>query len=346
MRIKAEHLKRELSQRLLPVYLVTGDEALLVQESVELIRAQCKAAGFDERKVMNVDRQFDWTSLTEESNNLSLFAEKKLIELKLGSAKPGAPGSKALQAYLASPPEDHILLIEAERLDAATLKSKWASTIDKAGAIIQIWPIGIEEMPRWLSQRAQVMQLDLDRDALALLSERLEGNLLAARQELEKLKLNYPGQTISSDDVIASVEDSSRYDIFNLTDACLKGDSQQAVRIISHLRTEGLEPSICLWALSKETRLLDALRTASDQGQPPQQVFKKYRVINKRQSPLLNTSRRLSMRDIEQLLKLCKLSDEQIKGLHKGASPWETLQDIALILAGTRAITHMDHVYA
>lgn len=339
MRIRPEHLNRELNKSLLPVYLVTGDEPLLVQEAVDQIRSQCKVQGFDERKIMNVDRQFDWSALGEEANTLSLFAEKKLIELKLGSTKPGSPGSKALVQYLDNPPEDNILLIECNRLDAATLKSKWASHIDKAGAIVQIWPIAIEEMPRWVRQRSQTMGLKLDEDALSLLSERMEGNLLAARQELEKLKLNYPDQSISADDVVASVEDSSRYDIFNLTDACLSGNSQQVVKILSHLRTEGQEPNLCLWALSKEIRLVDALRAANDRSQPPQQVFKKYRVIQKRQSALIAASRRLTLQGTQDLLYRCKMADEQIKGIQKHASVWDTLCDIAVRFSGTRLPT-------
>jgi len=342
MRIRPEHLNRELKKQLAPVYLVTGDETLLVQEAMDQIRSHCKEAGFDERKVMSVDRQFDWSVLAEEANALSLFAEKKLIEVKLGKSKPGAPGSKAIVQYLENPPEDNILLIESVRLDAATLKSKWASVIDKVGGIVQIWPIGIEEMPRWVRQRSQSLGLKLEEDALSLLSERLEGNLLAARQELEKLKLNHPNQSISANNVLASVEDSSRYDIFNLTDACLNGQAQQAIKILNHLRTEGQEPSICLWALSKEIRLIDSLRLATEQAQPPQQVFKKYRVIQKRQNALLNASRRLSMGEIELMLNLCKRTDEQIKGMHKGASPWETLIDIALLVSGTKPYTLLE----
>ena len=335
MRIRPEHLPKELKQGLLPVYLITGDETLLVQEAMDSIRRQCKDEGFSERKVLNVDRQFDWKVLEEEASALSLFSEKKLIELKLGTSKPGTPGAKALQAYLSNPPEDNVLLIEAARLDAATLKSKWASNIDKAGAIIQVWPVGLAEMPRWIQQRAGRLGLHLESDAISLLAERLEGNLLAASQELEKLKLNYPDTPINTDAVESSVEDSSRYDIFNLTDACLAGHSKQAIKILSHLKMEGQDATICLWALSKETRLLDALRGAAEQGQPPQQVFKKFRVIQKRQTPLLNASRRITARDVKLLLDLCKLSDEQIKGLHPGASAWETLIDIVMILCGT-----------
>ena len=334
MRIRPEQLPAELSKRLLPVYFVCGDEPLLVQEAMDAIRAQCKVEGFDERKVLSVDRKFDWSVLADEANTLSLFAEKKITELKLGKSKPGTPGAKAIQNYFSSPPEDNILILESAKLDAATLRSKWASTIDKHGAIIQAWPISIEEMPRWLSQRAVKMGLSISRDGIALLCDRLEGNLLAAQQELEKLKLAYDDQEISTENVIDSVSDASRYDIFNLTDACLNNNGKLVVKIISHLRTEGQEPSMTLWALSKEIRLISALIVGAAQGESEQTIFKKYRVIQKRQRQLSHTARRLNTNKISIMLAQCKTIDDLIKGVQKGQSPWDALLDVSLLLAG------------
>jgi len=334
MRLRLDQLEHALNSKLQSVYLVGGDEPLLVQEAVDLIRTACKKADFSERTILHVERQFDWAQLNDEANALSLFAEKKLIELRLGKAKPGVPGAKSITQYLAQANEDNILLIECAKLDASATKSKWLKAIEQTGCFVQVWPIGIEEMPRWLSNRAKKMQLDVAHNALSVLSERLEGNLLAAVQELEKLKLNYPDKQITEEDVISSVEDSSRYDIFNLTDACVSGASKQATRILSHLRTEGLEPTIALWALSKEIRLLDALKHAENNGQQPQAVFSKQYVIKKRQSALVNAANRLSQTSLRTILSLCADCDQQIKGMQRGCSPWETLLDIALILSG------------
>ena len=335
MRIKAEQLESELKKALLPIYLVTGDETLLVQEALDSVRQFCKRQGYDERKVLEVDRKFDWNSLNEEANTLSLFAEKTLTELRLGKAKPGTPGAKALQQYCDNLPDDKILLIVADKLDAATLKSKWCSRLDQTGAIIQIWPINLHEMPRWISQRANRMGLKLSRDAVSLLSERLEGNLLAAQQELEKLKLLHPDTEleISADNVLESVSDASRYDVFNLTDSCLTGNAKQSVKIISHLRLEGVEVSFVLWALSKEIRLLLTLCHALSKGQTLPAIFKQQRIIQKRQAGLSAAAQRLKPQALSELLEKCKKVDDLIKGVEKGLSPWDVLTDITLKIA-------------
>jgi DNA polymerase-3 subunit delta len=335
VRIKSEHLENELKKSLLPIYLVTGDEPLLVQEALDSIRQHCKSQGFDERKILEVDRKFDWASLNEEANTLSLFAEKALTELRLGKSKPGTPGAKALQQYCDNLPEDKILLICADKLDASTLKSKWCSRLDQAGAIIQIWPINLHEMPRWISQRASRMGLKLSREAVSLLSDRLEGNLLAAQQELEKLRLLHPNTEIeiSAEDVLESVSDASRYDVFNLTDACLTGKAKQSAKIISHLRLEGVEVSFVLWALSKEIRLVLQLSHALSKGQALPALFKQLRVIQKRQTGLSAAAQRLNPQSLSILLDQCKKVDDLIKGVEKGISPWDVLTDITLKIA-------------
>ena len=166
MRLRLDQLENALNSKLQSVYLVGGDEPLLVQEAVDLIRTACKKADFSERTILHVERQFDWAQLNDEANALSLFAEKKLIELRLGKAKPGVPGAKAITQYLAQANDDNILLIECAKLDASATKSKWLKAIEQAGCFVQVWPIGIEEMPRWLSNRAKKMQLDIAHDAL------------------------------------------------------------------------------------------------------------------------------------------------------------------------------------
>lgn len=336
MRLRANQLDAELKKGLLPVYFVTGDEPLLVQEALDTIRLACKNNGFDERKILEVDRKFVWQSLLEESSTLSLFSEKILTELRLGSSKPGAPGGKVIQSYCKDLPDDKVLLVSANKIDASTLKTKWCSELDRVGAIIQVWPISLNEMPQWLNQRARKMNLNIESDAILLLSDRLEGNLLAAQQELEKLKLLYPesAEPITTEKVLQSVSDASKYDIFNLTDACLNADAKLCSKIISSLKLEGLEISIALWAMSKELRLLASLVRANLKGMNIQQVFKEQRVIQKRQSQLSQAARRLSLTRIQQLLDQCKLVDDLIKGVQKGIDPWEIISDVAFGIAG------------
>lgn len=335
MRVRADQLENELKKKLLPIYLITGDEPLLIQEALDAIRLHCKNSGFDERKILEVDRKFDWSSLNEEANTLSLFAEKTLTELRLGKAKPGTPGAKALQQYCDNLPEDKILLISANKLDASTLKSKWCSRLDQLGAVVQIWPINLNEMPKWLAQRANKIGLNISRDAVSLLSERLEGNLLAAQQELEKLKLLHPENTqqISADDVLDSVSDASRYDVFNLTDACLSGNQKLSAKIISNLKLEGVEVSFVLWALSKEVRLVLSLAHALSKGQSLPTLFKQQRIIQKRQAGLSKAAQKHSPAQLLIMLDQCKRADDLIKGVEKGLSPWDVLTDLAIALS-------------
>lgn len=336
MRLRSNQLDAELKKSLLPVYLVTGDEPLLIQEALDSIRQRCKQLGFDERKILDVDRKFDWQSLTDESNTLSLFSEKILTELRLDTFKPGVAGGKVLQQYCKQVPEDRILLISAAKMDASSLKAKWSSEIERIGAIIQIWPIALNEMPQWIGQRARKMGLSIEQDAILLLADRLEGNLLAAQQELEKLKLLYPDATtkIDADSVLSSVADSSKYDIFNLTDACLKGDTRLAAKILNSLKLEGFEVSVALWALAKEIRLLAHLVRANFKGLPLAQVFKEQRVFQQRQALLAQAAQRLSLTLLQQLLDQCKLVDDLIKGVHKGLNPWDILLNISFGLSG------------
>jgi DNA polymerase-3 subunit delta len=340
MRLRPNQLESELKKTLLPIYLVTGDEPLLIQEALDAIREKCKQAGFDERKIFEIDRKFDWQILNDEANTMSLFADKTLTELRLSKFKPGVPGAKAIQQYCDKLPEDKILLISADKLDGSALKSKWSARIDQIGAIIQVWPINLNEMPRWISQRAQKMGLNIERDAISLLSERLEGNLLAAQQELEKLKLLFPEPQIqiSAEQVIESVSDASKYDVFNLTDACLSGNSKLCAKIISNLRLEGLEVSFALWALSKEIRLVLQLVHAVNKGQNLQALFKQQRIIQKRQAGLNQAAQKHSISSLQAMINQCKKADDLIKGVEKGVSPWDVLTDVALALSGKKVI--------
>lgn len=333
MRIKAEQLAKECEKPLLPVYLISGDEPLLVQEAMDMLRRTARKQEYFERTVLDVDRYFDWQRLLDEAGSLSLFAERKLTELRMGSSKPGTPGSKVLIQYCERLPEDTILLIEMEKLDGAALKSKWVQAIEKCGALIQIWPIALNEMPRWLAQRAQTRGVHLEPDAIAILASRLEGNLLAANQELEKLKLLHGDARISADMIEQEVADSSRYDVFDLTDACIQGQARHAAKILSQLRVEGFEAMRVLWALSREVRMLAALAQAQAKGQPDAPLLSHYRVIPKRQPQIRNAVRRHAPAHFNALLVLCKDVDDSIKGIRKDADPWQLMLDVSVGLA-------------
>ncbi len=332
MRLRPEQLGSQLQKDLLPVYVVSGDEALLVQDACDAIRARCREAGCSEREVLLVDRNFNWDHLLAASAEMSLFAERKLIELQIPSGKPGTEGSKALIQYLDQGPGDNILLVVAGKIDKQSTNSKWFKTLDKAGAIVQVWPIEARELPRWMQQRLSQAGLQIDPDALQLLCDRVEGNLLAAQQEIEKLKLLNISGAISAADVGDSVADNARYNLFALIDSALLGDAAGALKMLQGLRAEGAEPTVILWGLSREIRLLYQCQTEIGRGQAQQRVLQSQRVWDKRKPIVGAGLARHSLPDLAELLHRANLADQSIKGLADGV-PWEHLSQLTLDLA-------------
>ncbi|WP_271273208.1 DNA polymerase III subunit delta [Aliamphritea hakodatensis] len=332
MKAKPEQLASQLKGAPLPVYLVTGDEPLLIEESCDLLRQYLVDQGFSERETLHAEANFKWTYLLECANALSLFAEKKIIELRLGGSKPNKQASEILREYLANPAPDNVLLIIADKLDGAAQKSAWFKAIDKTGMIVQIWPVEAQQLPGWLNNRAKQIGLTLDRDAVQLLCERVEGNLLAAKQELDKLNLLYPGQTLDADQVIDSVSDSSRYDIYGLVDAALLQQTARCNKIIQVLRQEGTEAPVALWAISREVRTLLTVQQGLAQGQQYEAICQKERIWGKRKGQLQAAARRIAPQALQQMLSQCMTVDQQIKGAPGDA--WLTLNSIVLRLSG------------
>jgi DNA polymerase-3 subunit delta len=235
------------------MYLVSGDEPLLVGEAADAIRAAARAAGYADRQVFFVDRSFSWDELRLASHSLSLFAEKRLFELRMPSGKPDKGG--ALLAELAAQPTpDLIYLVITDKLDKKSVDSPWVQAVEKHGAWISIMPVDTAALPAWLRGRAKMLHIDVDAEAAQLIVDRVEGNLLAAQQELEKLALLSNGAPIGVDLVLRSVGDSARYDVFQLGEAAAAGDAARALRILLGLKSEGVEPTLILWALVRELR--------------------------------------------------------------------------------------------
>jgi DNA polymerase-3 subunit delta len=333
MKTRAEQLNAQL-QRLnqpLPVFMVSGDEPLQHAESCDAIRAWLRQAGFTERDVMHVDAGFAWERLLESANALSLFAERKIIELRLGSQKPDKQASGLLQRYLDNPAPDNVLLIQADRLDAGAKKSAWYKQVEKCGLVVEIWPIEPEQLPQWLSQRAAAQGLSLSTDALQLLCARIEGNLLAAKQELDKLNLLYPAQTIDAEQ--EAVADSSRYDIFALSDAVLMRDPARCQKILQVLQQEGIEATLVLWALTREIRSLLNIQRGIASGVPYDTLCQREKIWGKRKPLMQKASQRIPSSRLEQLLVLGHDVDQAIKGQLK-ACPWLLLSSLTLELSG------------
>ncbi|MEY8205580.1 MAG: DNA polymerase III subunit delta [Bermanella sp.] len=333
MRLKPEQLGQHLQQGLKPLYIVSGDEPLLSQELADQVRAAARHHGFDEREVHHVDAKFDWGTLLEAANALSLFSSRKLIEIQLPSGKPGDKGGKALSALMAQPNPDNLVLLVLPKIDKKAQSSKWFKTLDKAGAFIAHWPIERAQLPAWIAQRMRGYQLTADREALDLLADRTDGNLLAAAQEIEKLRMLGNPQ-ITLHDIENSVGDASRYDVFALSESALKGDGVRSLHILAVLQAEGLHALQPLAILANDIRLLLSFSQLTDNGLPADKALQQLKVFwPKKQNQIKGAARRLSLQDVQQSLTLCKQIDFACKGLLQD-DPWRLLSQLLIKLCG------------
>jgi DNA polymerase-3 subunit delta len=337
MKIPYQQLATTLTKQLAPVYLLSGDEPYQRDEAVRLIREAARKQGYTERELYHVERGFDWQQLIEAGNTLSLFAERKLIELRLPSAKPGTEGAKILQTYLEDPPQDTILLIVAGKLEAAQLKSKWVKAIETAGTLVQIWPVEPARLPEWIRQALARRELSASPEALTLLAERVEGNLLAADQELEKLRLLYGPGALDVEQVRAAVSESARFDVFVLVDAALAGAADRVSRILFGLKAEGVEPILVLWALAREIRTLAQMAEAMEAGTNLDTVLYQQRVWEKRKPLVRKALQRISGSEARLWVMRCSSLDRLVKGFGAGRI-WDELLELALSMAGRPAL--------
>ena len=251
MKLTTDSLAAHLARELLPVYLVSGDEPLQVAEAADAVRARARAADFSERETHAIERVADWDAVSAATSNLSLFAARRIIDIRLASAKPGVAGGAALLKLAQLRDKDFLVLISAPRLDRDAQNASWVKAIETAGAWIQIWPVDDQHLVAWLQGRCRRLRLRADDEALEILAERTEGNLLAAHQELEKLRLLFPETPLTAANVLASVADSARYEVAQLGEAALAGETARALHVLAGLRAEGVEPTLVLWAINK-----------------------------------------------------------------------------------------------
>lgn len=327
VKIQANQLSSHLKNKLAPCYLVTGDEHLLVEESLDAIRAAARDGGFGSREMHVATAGFDWGLLAAAGANLSLFAEKRIIELRLPTGKPGRAGGQAIVELVERLGPELMLIVSAPRLDKSAAASKWAKTVDQRGVSLILWPVGVRELPGWINQRMRQSGLLPDRDAVAMIVERVEGNLLAARQEIEKLTLLLGEGPVTAEDVGRAVADMSRFDVYKLTDAALAGDARRALRILAGLEAEGVEPVIVVWALTRELRTLarlgDAVRAREDLAAAMQRAG----VWRNRQALVRNCIARHTPDGVNRLLKATARADLAAKGQTR-ADPWLLAADI------------------
>jgi len=331
--LRPEQLAGQLRSALAPLYFIHGDETLLINECADAVRAATRAQGFAERQVFNVEAGFDWNSLRAACDSLSLFSEKRLLELRVPGGKPGKEGSAALREYAERPAADTVLLILSGKLEAAARNSKWVQALDRVGACVTVWPVEAAQLPGWIDRRMRARGMQAERDALALIAERVEGNLLAAAQEIEKLYLlNGPG-VLDLDTVTELVVDSARYDVFGLVESALAGDVVHAQRVLAGLRGEGVDPVLVLWALAREIRALAAMASDLAAGTSLARVLASHRVWEKRKPLIGRALQRVPAQQWRAWLQRCARIDRVIKGRATG-SGWDELLQLSLELAG------------
>ena len=315
MQVRHNSLSQTLRSGLPGLILLHGEEALLVEESRDLIRAASREQGYLERLRFMVDPGFDWSALSVEAQSQSLFAEQRMIELRIPSGRPGEVGAKFIHHLAADTQSPDCWVLICGRLDPAVKKSKWVKKIDEAGWVIEHWPIDRKQLPQWLAQRIRQRGLSLDAEALAFLAYSVEGNLLAAAQEIDRLSLLFkPGQQIDLAGLQSVIADHARFNVFALADACLLGDLTRALRIFTVLRQEGTEPVLINWALLREVRTLIRIHQGLADGQNKATLYKQTQIWAKRASMVDAALTRLDLSRCQHVLRQLARADRVIKG--------------------------------
>lgn len=332
MKIPSNQIDASVSRVLMPCYLVAGDEPLLVNEALDKIRARARQQGFAGRDLYIAGNGFDWAELTSSSANLSLFAEKRIVELRLPSGKPGRQGASSIIELLENSGDDLLVLISTPKLDRSAAGSKWAKAVEARGALIQVWPVDQRELPNWIARRMRDNGLEPDGNAVKLIADRVEGNLLAADQEIQKLGLLLGERKVTVDDVNHAVVNSSRYDVFKLADAAVGGDAPRALRVLAGVRSEGVEAVIVVWALTRELRVLGGLADVVQSGGELGAALRKAGVWRNRQGIVRSCVARHRVTDFYRLLKRARRADAAAKG-QSGEDTWQLVTDIVVELA-------------
>jgi DNA polymerase-3 subunit delta len=334
VRIRTEQLLGQLARTLAPLYLIFGDEPLLLAEASDAVRTRARELGYGERLVFHADTGLGWHALRVETHSPSLFSAKRLIELRLAAGKVDEAGAQFLTGYAAAPPVDCVLMVTAAKLDANAQKTAWFKAVSAVGTIVQAAALPAAQMPQWIRGRLTAKGLRPTSEAIALLTERLEGNLLAAAQEIEKLAILLPDGEVTVDAVLSTVTDSARFSIYELVDAALAGEPKRVVRIAEALQAEGTEAPLVLWALVRELRGLASMAHRVAAGKPMAAVLADHAVWERRKPLVSRALRAGTPRHLEGLLQQAARCDRIIKGMERG-SPWQEIVALALALAGS-----------
>jgi DNA polymerase-3 subunit delta len=333
MKLNPGQLSSHLSSGVAPVYLISGDEPLLVDETRDVIRVSAAEQGIVDREVYVAERNFNWDEFAAGLQNLSLFATHRLVELRLPTGKPGDKGGRFLTAVASDPIPDTVLVIVTPSLDSRTAKSKWASSLARGAVWIALRAPDAAALPKWIAGRLHAAGLKGDPQALELLAARVEGNLLAAKQEIDKLGLLAEDGRVTIDTVRAAVADGARFDVFQLTDAALAGDRSRAARILNGLHREGVAAPLVMWSLAREISLVVDVVYRLNGGCSAARAMTDARVWGSRQSLIGRAVRSLDLKSAQQLLVGACHADRIVKGARRGQA-WNALLELTLALAG------------
>lgn len=327
MKLTYEQLSTHLKEALLPIYLISGDETLLVNNARDYICQQSKQHHFDEHLKLETSTHFDWDQFSLMLQTRSLLANKRLIELTISGGKPGIQGSKMLQNYAKKPFKDVILLIITPKLDSTATQSAWFKSINTTGATLAIWPIEPKQFPQWIKMQLQKANLTMEPLAIQFLCDCVEGNLLAAKQEIDKLSLQYGHGHLTLKKVEEALSDHSHYDIFTLVDYALQGDTKYVIKILANLENEGVEPILILWGLCKELRTIANIQFDRKSNPNLVTLFQQYQVWSKRQPIIKQALNRITYNQALHFIQQAATIDRMIKGIETGNS-WTALTQL------------------
>jgi DNA polymerase-3 subunit delta len=333
MRISTEQLQQYLTREVKPLYTVYGDETLLALEACDRVRAAARAQGYSEREVLTVDSGFRWSELQLAGSSQSLFASRKILELRIPTGKPGTEGSAALQSYCGAVPLETVTLVQLPAMDWRAQKSGWFEALDVAGVTVEARVVPRKTLPQWLAGRLKAQHQDADSDTLEFIADRVEGNLMAAYQEVQKLALLFPSGRLLFQEVRDAVLDVARYDVFNLGEVMLQGDAVRLARMLDGLKGEGAAPPLVLWALAEEIRAIGKVSSGAAAGKPVHALVREARISGSSHQNLMQANyARYSATQIAEALRHAAAVDRMIKGLAKG-DVWNELLQLALRFA-------------
>ncbi len=331
MNVRPDQLQSVVSKTVYPVYMVSGDEPLQQMEALDSIRGFLREESYSEREILDVDAKFDWQRLMDEAASMSLFATRRIVELRLPTAKPGRQGSQAIKDYLARVPEDTVLIINAGKVDGNAKKSAWYKAVEKNGLVVQCWPVPIDKLSYWLKQRFNIRDMQADDEVLAYISQHVEGNLLAANQEIEKLFLLLGPGKISYGDVVEAITAQSRFNVFELIDMSLTGNTSRVIKIIAGLKEEGVAALAINGMLAKDIRLL--ARVAVDVSSADY-TLRRSGLWQSKIVLFKSCLSRHNLRTFQLLLKRCSYIDAASKGL-VDANAWDEIESLCVRLSGS-----------